>query len=161
VEVAHITHAQSVITFLQQRKETVAVAESLTAGGLGHALTEIPGASEVFLGGVIAYSSNVKINWLGVLPRSIENHSVVSEKVAIEMAEGARSKFGATWAIATTGIAGPSDYEGIAAGTVWIAIAGPIHQTLHLQLDGGRDQVREGAISSAIGTFARILSGYE
>ncbi len=161
MEVAHITHAQSVITFLQQRKETVAVAESLTAGGLGHALTEIPGASEVFLGGVIAYSSNVKINWLGVLPRSIENHSVVSEKVAIEMAEGARSKFGATWAIATTGIAGPSDYEGIAAGTVWIAIAGPIHQTLHLQLDGGRDQVREGAISSAIGTFARILSGYE
>ena len=161
MEVAHSMHAKSVVTFLQQRKETVAVAESLTAGGLGHALTEIPGASEVFLGGVIAYSSDVKINWLGVLPHSIKNHTVVSEKVAIEMAEGARSKFGTTWAIATTGIAGPSDYEGIAAGTVWIAIAGPVHQTLHLQLDGGREQVREGAISSAIGTFARILSGYE
>ena len=73
------------------------------------------------------------------------------------MAQGVRSKFASTWGISTTGIAGPGDYQGIAAGTVWIAIVGPVPETLHLQLDGGREQVREGAISSAIGTFARIL----
>jgi nicotinamide-nucleotide amidase len=83
---------------------------------------------------------------------------VVSEEVAIEMAEGARKKFGTTWAIATTGIAGPGDYKGIREGTVWIAIRGPVNETLLLTLDSGRDGVRQGAISSAIGTFARILS---
>jgi nicotinamide-nucleotide amidase len=147
-----------VIELLIQRQETVAIAESLTAGGLGHALTQIPGASEVFLGGVIAYTTEVKINVLGVSEVSIAKDSVVSEKVAVEMAHGARRTCGATWGIATTGIAGPGDYQGIPAGTVWIAIVGPSTETLHLQLGGGREQVREGAISSAIATFARILS---
>ena len=74
------------------------------------------------------------------------------------MAQGALEKLGTTWAISTTGIAGPGDYMGIREGTVWIAIAGPINQTLQLTLDSGRDGVRQGAISSAIGNFARILS---
>ena len=89
---------------------------------------------------------------------TIDEFSVVSEEVAREMAQGAMKKFGTTWAIATTGIAGPGDYKGIREGTVWIAICGPVNQTLHLTLDSGRDGVRQGAISSAIGTFARILS---
>jgi nicotinamide-nucleotide amidase len=83
---------------------------------------------------------------------------VVSEEVANAMADAAREKFGTTWGIATTGIAGPGDYQGIAEGTVWISIRGPINQTLQLQLDSGREAIRMGAISSAIGTFARILS---
>ena len=100
----------------------------------------------------------MKVNFLGVPRSTIEAYTVVSEEVAIAMAEGARKKIGSTWAISTTGIAGPGDYLGIREGTVWIAIAGPVNQTLQLTLDGGRDGVREGAISSAIGTFARILS---
>lgn len=151
-------HARTIIEALRARGESVSVAESLTAGGLGHALTQIPGASEVFFGGVVAYTADVKINLLDVPQELIETHSVVSEEVAIAMADGAREKFGTTWAIATTGIAGPGDYKGIREGTVWIAITGPLQQTLHLQLDSGREGVRQGAISSAIGTFARILS---
>jgi nicotinamide-nucleotide amidase len=151
-------HARLIIEHLKNRGETIAIAESLTAGGVGHAITQIPGASSVFLGGVIAYTSEVKVKFLGVSQKTIDSHTVVSEEVANEMAAGVLEKFNATWAIATTGIAGPGDYMGIREGTVWIAIKGPISQTLHLQLDSGREGVRTGAISSAIGNFARILS---
>jgi nicotinamide-nucleotide amidase len=152
------SHATIIIEALKARGETISVAESLTGGGLGHALTQVPGASEVFIGGIISYTSNVKVNFLGVQQSTIDQHTVVSEEVALEMARGAIDKLGSTWAIATTGIAGPGDYMGIREGTVWIAICGPICQTLHLTLDSGRDGVRQGAISSAMGTFARILS---
>jgi nicotinamide-nucleotide amidase len=151
-------NASAVLQLLIDNAETVAVAESVTAGGLGHALTIVPGASQVFLGGVIAYTNDVKINFLGVDPALIAEHTVVSEEVANAMADGARQKFGTTWGIATTGIAGPGDFEGIPEGTVWVAIRGPINSTIQLQLDSGRDAIRTGAISSAIGTFARILS---
>lgn len=152
------SHATIIIEALKARGETISVAESLTGGGLGHALTQVPGASEVFIGGIISYTSNVKVNFLGVQQSTIDQHTVVSEEVALEMARGTIDKLGSTWAISTTGIAGPGDYMGIREGTVWIAICGPICQTLHLTLDSGRDGVRQGAISSAMGTFARILS---
>jgi nicotinamide-nucleotide amidase len=150
--------AQSIIDILTSRGQTLAVAESLTGGGLGFALTQIPGASAVFLGGIISYTTEVKVRELSVGQSIIDQYKVVSEEVAIEMAEGAKNKFATTWAISTTGVAGPGDYQGVREGTVWIAIRGPINQSLTLTLDGGRDGVRQGAISSAIGTFARILS---
>jgi nicotinamide-nucleotide amidase len=150
--------AQSIIETLTSRGQTLAVAESLTGGGLGFALTQVPGASAVFLGGIISYTTEVKVRELGVGQSAIDKYKVVSEEVAIEMAEGAKTKFATTWAISTTGVAGPGDYQGVREGTVWIAIRGPINQSLTLTLDGGRDGVRQGAISSAIGTFARILS---
>lgn len=150
--------ARLIIETLAARGQTLAVAESLTGGGLGFALTQIPGASAVFLGGIISYTTEVKVRELGVGQSIIDQYKVVSEEVAIEMAEGAKSKFATTWAISTTGVAGPGDYQGVREGTVWIAIRGPINQSLTLTLDGGRDGVRQGAISSAIGTFARILS---
>jgi len=149
--------AQSIIEILTSRGQTLAVAESLTGGGLGFALTQVPGASAVFLGGIISYTTDVKVRELGVGQSAIDKYKVVSEEVAIEMAEGAKNKFATTWAISTTGVAGPGDYQGVREGTVWIAIRGPINQSLTLTLDGGRDGVRQGAISSAIGTFARIL----
>lgn len=151
-------HAASIIENLKSRGETISVAESLTGGGLGQALTQIPGASQVFVGGIIAYTADVKVNFLGVQQSTIDVHTVVSEEVALEMARGAINRLGSTWAISTTGIAGPGDYMRIREGTVWISICGPICQTLQLTLDSGRDGVRQGAISSAIGTFARILS---
>lgn len=151
-------HAKSVVALLSQRGETVSVAESVTAGGLGHAITSAPGASQVFLGGVIAYSNEVKENFLGIDGDLIKEFSVVSEEVANAMADAVREKFGTTWGIATTGIAGPGDYQGIPEGTVWVAIRGPINQSIQLQLDSGREAIRTGAISSAIGAFARILS---
>lgn len=151
-------HAKNAISLLTERGETVSVAESLTAGGVGHALTSSPGASHVFLGGIIAYANEVKANLLGVDPATIAQYSVVSEEVANEMADGVREKLGTTWGIATTGIAGPGDFQGTPEGTVWIAIRGPINESIQLQLEGGREAIRTGAISSAIGTFARILT---
>jgi nicotinamide-nucleotide amidase len=151
-------HAKNVIAALVARGQTLSVAESVTAGGLGSAITSTPGASQVFLGGVIAYSNEVKVNILGVDGALIEKYNVVSEEVANAMADAVRAKFGTTWGIATTGIAGPGDYQGIPEGTVWVAIRGPVNQTIQLQLDSGREAIRTGAISSAIGTFARILS---
>ena len=150
--------AQLVISALRSSKETVSVAESLTGGGVGFNLTQVPGASEVFLGAVIAYTAEVKINFLHVNKKTIEQFTVVSEEVAREMAQGALKAFGTTWAIATTGVAGHGEFMGHREGTVWIAIAGPVEETLQLTLDGDRDGVRHGAISSAIATFARILS---
>jgi nicotinamide-nucleotide amidase len=151
-------HANTVVSILADRGETVSVAESVTAGGLGRAITHTPGASQVFLGGIIAYTNQVKIDLLGIDSGLIEEFTVVSEEVANAMADAVREKFGTTWGIATTGIAGPGDYLGIPEGTVWVAIRGPINQSIQLQLDSGRDAIQTGAISSAIGTFARILS---
>lgn len=152
-----LRHVPNVIATLIERGETVSVAESVTAGGLGRALTSSPGASAVFLGGVIAYSNEIKVNILDIDRDLITRHGVVSEEVAQAMADSIRRKFGTTWGMATTGVAGPGDLDGISEGTVWIAISGPVNQSLQLALDSGREAIQIGAISSAIGTLSRIL----
>ena len=142
---------------LNDRNETISVAESLTAGGLANALTSASGSSSIFIGGLTAYRNEIKIEMLGVDSKLIEENTVVSEEVAIAMADGAIKKFGSTWAIATTGVAGPGPLEGHLPGEVWIAIRGPINQAIQLTLQGNREQVRSGTISTAIATLARIL----
>jgi len=124
---------------------------------LGHALTQVPGASEVFIGGVVAYTSDVKINILGVQKATIDQHTVVSEEVAIAMGYGANKSFGSTWAIATTGVAGPGPSDGSDAGRVFVAFVGPIVQVIELSLSGEREVVRNATVASAIASFARIL----
>ena len=147
-----------IIDELRLRGQVLAVAESLTGGGLGAAITAVPGSSDVFAGGVIAYQVSKKTDLLHV-PRSlITDFGAVSEEVAVAMAEGVRAMFGATWAIATTGVAGPGASDGVAAGTVWLAIRGPINQSTALQIDGEREDVRNASVSSAITAFARILA---
>jgi nicotinamide-nucleotide amidase len=148
---------EQIIAYLSERGETISVAESLTAGGLANALTSASGSSAVFVGGLTAYRNEIKSTMLDVDPQIISDSTVVSEEVANAMADGARKVFGTTWAIATTGAAGPDPLEGHAPGSVWISIRGPINQALQLNLEGGREQVRNGTISTAIGTFARIL----
>ena len=148
---------EQIISFLNARGETISVAESLTAGGLANALTSASGSSAVFVGGITAYRNEIKSTMLDVDPAIIEKHTVVSEEVANEMAEGARKVFGTTWVISTTGAAGPEPLEGHQPGSVWIAIRGPINQAIQLNLEGEREQVRNGTISTAIATFARIL----
>ena len=150
-------HVEQIIAYLSERGETISVAESLTAGGLANALTSASGSSAVFVGGITAYRNEIKSTMLDVDPAIIEKHTVVSEEVANEMAEGARKVFGTTCAISTTGAAGPEPLEGHQPGSVWIAIRGPINQAIQLNLEGEREQVRNGTISTAIATFARIL----
>lgn len=118
--------ASVVIEKLRQRGETLAVAESCSGGGLGAALTAVPGASDVFLGGVIAYANAVKQGLLGVDPLDLERWGAVSDPVAEAMALGARRVTGSDWALAITGVAGPgggSDQKPV--GLVHIAVAGP------------------------------------
>ena len=118
--------AGMVLELLRERGQTLAVAESCTGGGIGAALAAVPGASDVFLGGVIAYANAVKQALLGVPPEALHTHGAVSDPVALAMAEGARRATGADWAIAVTGIAGPGGgSEQKPVGLVHIAVAGP------------------------------------
>lgn len=150
--------AETIVTLLTQKGETIAIAESVTGGGIASALTDVPGTSHVFLGGVIAYSVDIKIKDLGVRHETISEFGVVSEAVAFEMAEGIRNRYQSTWAISSTGVAGPGPSHGIPAGTIWIAIVGPgRREALALSLAGERDEVRHAAISSALATLERIL----
>jgi len=120
------TLASVVLEQLRRRGETLAVAESCTGGGLGAALAAVPGASDVFRGGVIAYANAVKQELLGVPAALLDSHGAVSDPVALAMAEGARRVTGASWAIAVTGIAGPGGGTvEKPVGLVHIAVAGP------------------------------------
>lgn len=142
---------------LRARGETLSTAESLTAGGLSNALTIVPGASDVFLGSITAYRPDIKSSHLGVAADTIAEHTVVSEEVAIEMGTGANKSFGSTWAISTTGVAGPGPSDGSDAGRVFVAFVGPVVQVIELSLAGDREVVRNATVASAIASFARIL----
>jgi nicotinamide-nucleotide amidase len=113
------------------KNQTVAVAESMTGGLLSHRFTQNPGASAYFLGGIVAYSSRSKVQLLGVDPKALEQKGAVSEMVARQMAEGALHAFGSDWALAITGIAGPSGgSREKPIGTVCYAISGVGRDTL-------------------------------
>jgi nicotinamide-nucleotide amidase len=115
---------QAVVRSLVESKKTLALAESCTGGNIAHRVTNVPGASEVFLGGVVSYANEVKEKFVGVRAETLQQHGAVSEAVAREMAAGAREKLGADFALAVTGIAGPGG--GTAekpVGTVFIALA--------------------------------------
>lgn len=114
----------AIIHLLTERRKTLALAESCTGGFIAHRLTNVPGASAVLLAGLATYSNETKQCFLGVRAETLATHGAVSESVAREMAEGARSRAGADYAIAVTGIAGPGG--GTAekpVGTVWLALS--------------------------------------
>jgi nicotinamide-nucleotide amidase len=115
-----------VIRELTQRGQTLALAESCTGGHIAHRITNIPGASAVFLAGYVTYANAAKVRTLGVREESLREFGAVSEAVAREMAEGARRASGSDWALSVTGIAGPSGgTPDKPVGTVWMALAGP------------------------------------
>jgi nicotinamide-nucleotide amidase len=120
------TLEEVLVKLLTGRKETLAIAESCTGGLLANRITNIPGASSVFLAGYICYANEAKIDMLGVDPKLIEKHSAVSEPVARALAQHARMRARSTYAVATTGIAGPSGGSPEKpVGTVYIALATP------------------------------------
>jgi PncC family amidohydrolase len=151
--------AELVVKSLAKKGKTLCVAESITGGGLGSMITEVSGSSAVFLGGFITYSEKSKTKLLDVAKRIITKHTVVSEEVATQMAISAREQFGADYAIATTGVAGPGKAYGQSAGTVWVAIADRKKCfTIALNISGDRATVRNSTIESALAAFSRILS---
>ena len=117
---------------LIRRKESIALAESCTGGYIAHLLTSVAGSSAYFLGGIVAYDNRVKMQQLGVEEHVLQRNGAVSEECAMQMAMGARAHLKSTWALATTGIAGPDGgTEEKPVGTVWIALAGPAGCTAH------------------------------
>jgi nicotinamide-nucleotide amidase len=150
--------ATKIVKQLVKSGKTVSVAESLTGGGLGAAITEVAGTSEVFLGGITTYSDASKSKLLEVPKRLIAKHTAVSEEVAKSMAENARQLFKSDYAISTTGVAGPGKAYGKSAGTVWLAIASKKEcVAIELSISGDRATVRNATIESALATFSRIL----
>jgi nicotinamide-nucleotide amidase len=120
------TLEEVLVKLLTRRKETIAVAESCTGGLLAHRLTNVPGSSEVFLADCVVYANQAKIDLLDLDPKLIEQHGAVSERVARAMAEGARAKARSTYALSTTGIAGPSGGSPEKpVGTVCVGLATP------------------------------------
>ncbi len=133
---------------LVERNQTVAFAESCTGGFLAHHITSNPGSSEYFLGSAVTYSNESKINILGVSESTLAEAGAVSENTVKEMAEGARKKFNATFAIATSGVAGPdggTDEKPV--GTIWIGLAGP-KKTIAKQFNFGKSRSRNITISA-------------
>ncbi len=137
---------------------TIATAESLTGGRLAVALTDTPGASETYLGGVVTYATELKKSLLDLDPAIVDGHGVVSSECAQAMAVGAMALAGATYGISTTGVAGPSDQEGKPPGTVFVGIAGPgLLEVVALELSGKRVQIQEGTIREALTAMEGIL----
>jgi nicotinamide-nucleotide amidase len=151
------TMVKEIIRTLGEHNETLSTAESITAGGLSSAITSVEGSSQIFLGAIVAYQDHVKTKVLGIDEALIATHTVYSQEVAVAMAQAVRLNLGSTWAIATTGVAGPGSSDGVPSGTVWVAIDGPVTLSLELSLGGGRESVRNAAVATAIGTFTRIL----
>jgi nicotinamide-nucleotide amidase len=143
---------------LREQNATVATAESLTGGLLAGRLTDVPGSSAAFLGGVVAYATELKHALLGVPAEVLQAHGAVSDETAMAMATGVRERLGATYGLATTGVAGPDLQEGKPAGTLHIGIAGPDGASAHaLRMPGDRNLVRTYASVSALDALRRVL----
>jgi nicotinamide-nucleotide amidase len=154
------TLAEVVGKLLLSKKQTLSVAESCTGGGLGQLLTETPGSSTYFWGGIIAYDNSVKVRLLGVDSVVLEREGAVSEAVALQMASGVRDRLGTDWGISITGIAGPGGgTDAKPVGLVYIGIAGPEGAIAFSTQygDRGRFWVRQGSANTALDQLRRKL----
>ena len=154
----------TVLRLLAERGATVAVAESLTGGALASALVDIAGSSAAFRGAVVAYATELKDSLLGVDSGLLAAAGPVQAEVALAMARGARQRLRATYAVATTGVAGPDPVAAAPPGSAFVAVVGPRRdqeQVLALQLPGRRDLVRRLVVVNALDLLRRTLLAAE
>ena len=139
---------------------TLALGESCTGGLIGHRLTQVPGASEYFLGGVVAYAYDAKERLLGVRHQTLYDHGAVSRETALEMAHGARLTFGADVGLSVTGIAGPTGgLPGKPVGLTWIGVSTRQRQIAeHHIWPGDRSAVKEQSSEAALQLVLRVLA---
>nr|WP_254126560.1 CinA family protein [Amycolatopsis sp. CA-230715] len=143
--------AKGVLAELVSRRQTVATAESLTAGLVCATLTEVSGASAVVRGGLVVYATDLKAALADVDPDLLARHGAVHPEVAAQLAEGGRGRCGADWGIGLTGVAGPAEQDGIGPGTVHIGLAGPEVRTVRTHwFEGDRAQVRAASVRAAL-----------
>jgi len=154
-----------VIQALKTKDLTLGVAESCTGGLIAKRLTDVPGASAAFKGGIVSYTNEIKENLLGVPPHMLERYGAVSKEVAAAMAEGARKALGCDIALSATGVAGPDkDDWGNEVGTMFVAIStfkGTHVRPLHLGTRPMRERLRTQTASHAFDLARRYLSGLE
>ncbi|MGC7100087.1 CinA family protein [Amycolatopsis lurida] len=152
-------NAHEVIAALLRRGETVATAESLTAGLVCAALTEVPGSSAVVRGGLVVYATELKAALAGVDPDLLATRGAVDPEVAAQLADGARTRCGADWGIGLTGVAGPASQDGVSPGTVHLGLAGPAGTvTRELRIPGDRGAVRAGSVAAALGLLGEQIT---
>ena len=150
--------AVEALLLLGAAQATLATAESLTGGRLAAAVTAVPGASASYLGGFVTYATELKESLLGVSRDLVERYGVVSAECARAMAAGCRAATGSTYALATTGVAGPDSQEGKPVGTVFVGIAGPeVDTALTMELVGDRHQIQDRACREALSALCGIL----
>lgn len=150
--------AGAVLARMGEQGLTLATAESITGGRLARILTDIAGASEVFLGGVVSYATAVKVGVLGVPDEVVCGPGVISAECAEAMAVGVRKLTGATHAVSTTGVAGPALQEDQPVGTVYVAVAGPESvMSWHADLAGDRATIRRDACTVALERLVSAL----
>jgi PncC family amidohydrolase len=150
--------AAEALALLVAARATLATAESLTGGRLASAVTSVPGASESYVGGFVTYATELKEALLGVPAALVEQYGVVSGECARAMAEGCRAVTGATYAVATTGVAGPDRQEDKPVGTVFVGVAGPEGVTaISMELVGDRHQIQDRACREALAALCSIL----
>jgi PncC family amidohydrolase len=143
---------------LRSANLTVAVAESCTGGLLAATLTDLPGASDVFVGGAITYTYEAKERILGISRALLEEKGAVSAEVAVEMARRVREQLGADLGLAVTGVAGPNSQEGKPVGLVYVAATGPERtEVRELHLQGGRASNRLAAVEQAVDLGLELL----
>ena len=144
--------AGEIIGLLTRSGQTVATAESLTGGLVAAALTDVPGASNAFRGGIVAYAAELKGRLLDVDGHMLDVHGAVYAPVAAAMAAGVRSRLGATVGVATTGVAGPDPQDGQPPGTVHIAVSLDDDTVVRtMALPGNRDEVRRLTVERVLG----------
>jgi nicotinamide-nucleotide amidase len=144
--------AAEILRLLTASGRTVAAAESLTGGLVAAALTDVPGSSTAFRGGVVAYATELKARLLGVDSRMLARHGPVYAPVAVAMAEGVRERLDATVGVATTGVAGPDPADGFPPGTVHIAVSLADDTVVRtMALAGNRDEVRRLTVERTLG----------
>ncbi|MFV0318794.1 MAG: CinA family protein [Microbacterium sp.] len=152
--------AAALLDRLRERGLTVATAESLTGGRVVAALVDVPGASTVVRGGVVAYATDTKQTVLGVDAALLAAHGAVHDQVARQLAAGARRVLGADVGISTTGVAGPATADRQPVGRVFIGIAAHDGiQVLSLQLAGDREQIRSETVTRAIAFAEALVTG--
>ena len=156
------TYAEAVAECLIARGQTMVAAESCTGGWIAKTLTDIAGSSAWFECGVVAYSYEAKESLLGVQPQTLERTGAVSQETVVEMVSGALARYGASVAVAVTGIAGPSGATpGKPVGTVWIGWKrrGGYARSELFHFKGDREAVRRQTVAAALEGVRRILAG--
>jgi nicotinamide-nucleotide amidase len=154
--------ARGLVADLTVRQQSIATAESLTAGLLAATLAGVPGASEVLRGGLVTYTEHTKILLAGVAPQILAEVGPVAAPTARALAVGARQRCEATWGVGLTGVAGPEPHGGHDVGTVFVGLAGPgatgAIEVVELHLSGTRWDIRLSAAREAISRLRALVA---